>query len=418
VERVPGFAETAGFCKRFFPVLPLLLAAILPAPAVAASPDDLDVLRGQCIAAAREAQQAEQAVAQLGHQVGLLRRDAAAHRRGLDESRREQARLLGVLEFLARNPPDRGPADAPPLDRLRGEMLVNAAAPALRAQATALSGEIARMSALKQQIAGKEKELERSEQGLPAARDRVALLTAQRQALIGELLPADAAAGARTAKLGRDAKDLDDLIKRGEAAVDRRDKDIVARTRAALPKGAAALVTADTADPTRPVALAAFEPGQSALLPPVSGPADPGAGADAAGGAKGGLAFSAPAEGEVVAPFDGRVIYAGGFRDLGLVLIIHHAGGYHSLLAGLGRVDVETEQWVVAGEPVGIMPAPDPSRVPGEGTEAGLVRLYFELRRDGRPVDPQPWLARSDDGPAGVSPAGPGERNADQRVRQ
>jgi septal ring factor EnvC (AmiA/AmiB activator) len=99
-------------------------------------------------------------------------------------------------------------------------------------------------------------------------------------------------------------------------------------------------------------------------------------------------------------------------------LIIRHAPLYYSVLAGLGRADVETEQWVLAGEPVGIMPAPDPSRPAGEGMEPGTARLYYELRRDGRPVDPQPWLASSDDGRAAEIPRRPDERNGDQRVRQ
>jgi septal ring factor EnvC (AmiA/AmiB activator) len=401
--------------------LSLLLVATVPAPStLAATPDELDALRRQCIAAARETQQAEQAVTPLHYQIGLLVRDVAARRRGLDESRREQARLLGVLEFLARNPPDRGPSTASPLDRLRGEMLVSAAVPALRAQAAALSAEIARVTALKQQVSGKQDELERAERKLPATRDRVAQLTAQRQAMVRELLPADPGAAARIAKLGREAKDVDDLIKRAEAAAERRDKEIVAQARAALPKEAAALVTVDTADPTRPAGLAAFDPPQSALLPPLSGPISPPAGAaDAAGAAKPGLALSAPAGGEVVAPFDGRVIYAGRFRDLGLVLIIRHAPGYHSVLAGLGRVDVETEQWVLAGEPVGVVPVPDPSRTAGEGVGLAGAHLYFELRRDGRPVDPLPWLASSDDRVrAAEPPQRPDERSGDQRVRQ
>jgi septal ring factor EnvC (AmiA/AmiB activator) len=82
-----------------------------------------------------------------------------------------------------------------------------------------------------------------------------------------------------------------------------------------------------------------------------------------------------------VAPFDGRVIYTAPFRNLGLVLIIRHGALYHSLLAGFGRIDVKTDQWVLAGEPVGAMSV-------GSGSA-----LYFELRRDDRPVDPQPWLA-------------------------
>lgn len=398
----------------------LLLLAMAPsAAAFAASSDDLDMLRRQCIVAARETQQTEQRVATLRRQIDLLGRDSDARRRGLDDSRNEQARLLGVLEFLARNPPDRGPANVPPIDRLRGEMLIKAAVPVLRAQASALSGEKARIAALKEQIARRQSELDETENTLASSRDRLDGLATQRQRMLRELLPADPGAAARIAKLGRESRDVDDLIKRAEAAAERRDKEIAARARAALPKEAAAMVTADTADPTRPTALLAFDPPQSALLPPVSGSISLPAGAsETADAAKQGLALSAPAGGEVVAPFDGRVVYAGGFRELGLILIIRHGHGYHSLLAGLARVDVDTDQWTLAGEPVGAMPALDPSRPAGEGREPAATRLYFEVRRDGRPVDPQPWLASSDEGREAEQPLRPDERNGDQRVRQ
>ena len=47
---------------------------------------------------------------------------------------------------------------------------------------------------------------------------------------------------------------------------------------------------------------------------------------------------------------------------------------------------------VQAGEPVGVMPDWDP-RAPGT-----RPALYVELRRDGQPVDPAPWLRATDDG--------------------
>jgi septal ring factor EnvC (AmiA/AmiB activator) len=65
-------------------------------------------------------------------------------------------------------------------------------------------------------------------------------------------------------------------------------------------------------------------------------------------------------------------------------LIIDHGGGYHSLLAGIDRIDGVVGQWVVTGEPLGTM-QPD-----------GQPSLYLELRRQGQPINPLPWLVARD----------------------
>jgi septal ring factor EnvC (AmiA/AmiB activator) len=96
-----------------------------------------------------------------------------------------------------------------------------------------------------------------------------------------------------------------------------------------------------------------------------------------------GLVYESRAGAAVVAPYDGRILFAGPFRGYGLILIIEHGEGYHSLLSGLGRIDGGVGQWVLAGEPVGAM---------GTTTE-GNPRLYLELRHQGHPINPQPWLA-------------------------
>jgi septal ring factor EnvC (AmiA/AmiB activator) len=64
-------------------------------------------------------------------------------------------------------------------------------------------------------------------------------------------------------------------------------------------------------------------------------------------------------------------------------LIIAHGEGYHSLLAGLDRIDVGLGRWVLAGEPIGAMGTYSDTR----------PQLYLELRHKGRPVNPVPWLA-------------------------
>jgi septal ring factor EnvC (AmiA/AmiB activator) len=95
-----------------------------------------------------------------------------------------------------------------------------------------------------------------------------------------------------------------------------------------------------------------------------------------------GLAYVTRPGAQVVAPYDGRVIFAGPFHGYGHILIVEHADGYDSLIAGLARINASVGQWVVSGEPVGTMP---------EGEDK--PRLYLELRHDGQPLNPSPWLA-------------------------
>src|SRR5438874_6328945 len=115
---------------------------------------ELDALRQDSIAVARETQQHQGRLAPLDRELVLLGQDAAARRRGLEESRVEQAQLLGALERLARHPPDRTqPPPGPPLDQVRSRILLAATVPALRAEAHALAGEIAATAALRARLA-------------------------------------------------------------------------------------------------------------------------------------------------------------------------------------------------------------------------------------------------------------------------
>lgn len=84
---------------------------------------------------------------------------------------------------------------------------------------------------------------------------------------------------------------------------------------------------------------------------------------------------------QVVAPYDGHVAFAGPFRGYGLLLIIEHSEGYHTLLAGMAQIDCAVGQKLLMGEPVGLM-----------GQDDGKPNLYVELRRNGQPVNPLPWL--------------------------
>lgn len=78
----------------------------------------------------------------------------------------------------------------------------------------------------------------------------------------------------------------------------------------------------------------------------------------------------------------GTVAFADTFTGFGNLVIVDHGGNYYSLYGYLGAIDVARGARVEAGSPIGrVGLAP-----------AGPPALYFEIRVDGRSVDPVQWL--------------------------
>ncbi|MFM9942233.1 MAG: murein hydrolase activator EnvC family protein [Hyphomicrobiaceae bacterium] len=92
---------------------------------------------------------------------------------------------------------------------------------------------------------------------------------------------------------------------------------------------------------------------------------------------------------QVTAPADGWVVYAGEFRSFGQLLIVNAGDGYHILLAGLSQIDVQLGEFVLAGQPIGVMTAAPKGYKAKSGDIAPV--LYVEFRKDGTPINPDPW---------------------------
>ncbi|HET6387743.1 murein hydrolase activator EnvC family protein [Hyphomicrobium sp.] len=108
------------------------------------------------------------------------------------------------------------------------------------------------------------------------------------------------------------------------------------------------------------------------------------------GGQSKGIVIETRPSAQVTSPSDGWVVYAGEFRSYGQLLIINAGDGYHILLAGLSQIDVQPGQFVLSAEPVGTMSGGQKAST--AAPVSGPV-LYVELRKDGRPIDPDPWWA-------------------------
>ncbi|ADP72454.1 Peptidase M23 [Rhodomicrobium vannielii ATCC 17100] len=90
---------------------------------------------------------------------------------------------------------------------------------------------------------------------------------------------------------------------------------------------------------------------------------------------------------QVISPCDGQVLFAGPFRSYGQLLIIDAGGGYHVVIAGMERIEVDQGQFVLAGEPLAAMG----SETRADGTTPKRPSLYVEFRREQQSVDPAPW---------------------------
>ncbi len=80
----------------------------------------------------------------------------------------------------------------------------------------------------------------------------------------------------------------------------------------------------------------------------------------------------------------GRVAFADWLRGYGLILIIDHGGGFLSLYGNNESLLVEVGDWVEPGGLIAVV-----------GSNPGMNQgLYFELRKDGKAVDPAAWIKR------------------------
>lgn len=99
-----------------------------------------------------------------------------------------------------------------------------------------------------------------------------------------------------------------------------------------------------------------------------------------------GVMISANAGQQVNAVHYGRVVFADYFRGQGLLVIVDHGEGYLSLYAHNQNLFKKAGDAVKAGEPIASVGNT------GGQSQAGL---YFEIRYQGKAIDPAQWLARS-----------------------
>jgi septal ring factor EnvC (AmiA/AmiB activator) len=333
----------------------------------------------------------------------------------LDARKQQTGKVLTALQRLSWRPTETIMAQpGSPADTLRSALLLKSALPELQQSAHKLGAELKNLHTLRAVITSQRDRIDHIRKNLRTEHSQLASLLRAQTSQLASTKAERQALENKSQQLAKDAQSLRELMeklareKAQRLAEERKKKAALAaaeKERAAQAKQQKLLELAKIAGQKPPIpkphASVASSPaalpglrddeltdGHSQPIRSMKGklplPArgkiivNYGQVTDNGTHAKG-LYISTRNNAQVITPYDGEVRYADTFRSFGLLLIIEHDGGYHTLLAGLDRLDAAVGQKLMAGEPVGVMGSQNP-------------KLYVELRQNGQPINPKPWL--------------------------
>ncbi|HVZ13725.1 MAG TPA: peptidoglycan DD-metalloendopeptidase family protein [Bauldia sp.] len=365
--------------------------------------DDIDKERANLnqalIDSNTEVQRLEGAITDAEKRLGDIVDKESALRASLNARRDVLADVLAALQRMGRRPPPIlfvEPEDA--LASIRSAILLGAVVPDLRSAADQVASDLAALVTVRQQKEQDRDQLRANAQALAEGHAKIAMLIEERQKQRDVSAGQLQAEQARAATLADQATSLKDLIARME-----QENATAAAAAAAAAKATAEAAQAPPGKPPQSLGDAdrltpkvAFADAKGLLPMPVNGSQIKAFGDDdGIGGKTEGISLATRSGAEVSSPSDGWVVYAGPFRSYGQLLIINAGDGYHVLLAGMERIDVQLGQFVLAGEPVAAMASQRLASVGPVNLGGTQPVLYIEFRKDGAPIDPAPWWAAS-----------------------
>lgn len=333
-----------------------LALCLLPAPLLADPPDSraahATALGETQAAAAAAIRGLENQTAADGSQLANLQAAQAQSQQQLLQAEADLARLLPLMQRLSTAPASTLlAAPLPPGGAVRGVALLRGIAQAIADQARTVQTETAQLTQLIAAAQASQKQL------VQAAAKQAAAEAAVAQQI----------AAARSAEMAAADTDTAQITARLKAS-NRLDTLHDAVTSLVPPAPTPANLTAGAGG--APVAGSVV---MAYGTPTLAGPAT-------------GISYGAAPGALVTSPCAGTVMFAAPFPSYGLMVIADCGHGDSVILAGMHRLDVAQGEHLAHGQPIGAMQGFNPAE------PAHQPRLYVELRQNGTPVDPTPWL--------------------------
>lgn len=338
-------------------------------------------------ASTRALERTEGELARQQAELARLQRERAALDRSLGAQRRELAALLRAAYTVGGDAPLKlmlsqdSVADGQRLLAYHGYLQRDRARRIAR-----LRQELAGLTALERRIAATGAELaqtrrRQAQELAQLQRDRSA-----RAQAVAELETRYRSRRERERALGRDVDGLQSLLARLREAARRAEAERRAAAARATREDDAAPARTGRERPPPPVIANAQPIRVGGLGWPLSGTLLAAYGGTLPDGRRSaGVLIGAPAGTPVQAVADGKVVFAEWMSGYGLLCIVDHGGGTMSLYANNDGLLRDVGSDVRRGEAIASV---------GNSGGQGVPALYFELRRNGKPVDPRTWLQK------------------------
>ena len=346
------------------------------------------------IAAAKKIRQGEDEVAKTQQELTDLQKDLAASENRFSTDHGMLVETLSALQMLALRPSEAVLIQPlTPVDVMRSSILLRSSVHALKDQAETIRQSIEDINSQKEKIAKKIDDLSDENARLAKQQDEMQALSKQKNEMYNQLSVQSKEAKQKAQQLAAQAKDLRDLLEKLERQKEqerqRAEKERLAREREAerlRQQNNHSLAGTDYAkDKSAPApqkVITNFSKAKGRLSRPARGPIVTAFHQELSKGVNSnGIDIKTVSKAQVVAPFDGTIIFSGPFKNFANLVIIDHGEGYTSLLSGMGSSYTEVGQMILAGEPVGAMPKGD------------NVKLHMEIRKNNHPINPSEWLA-------------------------
>ncbi|MEP0940494.1 MAG: peptidoglycan DD-metalloendopeptidase family protein [Rhizobiaceae bacterium] len=386
---------------------------------IAALDEDVGAINRALIEGAKRGQQLETAITTTEVKLAKLLDSQSGLRQSLNSKRALLGEVLAALQRMGTNPPPAllvRPEDA--LASVRSAILLGAVVPQVRDQAAVLLSELTALQDISNTVVVEKEALTRDLNALAEDETRLSLLVEEKGRLVTQSRSDLVSERNKAIKLGQEARSLKELINSLESQIasasaaaraarladERRRAEEIARLAKARERlangeeidspGTNGTLVPEAYDPSRQEPAIAFSKAKGTLLYPVSGQELYGFGDSTPySSASSNVAMATRPNARVRSPTDGWVVYAGPFRSYGQILILNAGEGYHMVLSGLAEVNMETGQFVLAGEPVGRMGVIRFAAAIPLDLGSNKPVLTVELRKDGKSIDPAPWWA-------------------------